>query len=439
MTRPRNKEHSEFGPDGRSGRRTGQSNNGDRNQAKSRQECANDTDGSWTHQEERVERTVVAIKTRTSRQDPRGPSETSAEGSRARRGNQTGHHAGAGVHILSWQDHSGPYDNTTDGTWPHYGESRRHDFASEIQKLSWQDHPGPFENVPDKNISQPGEGREQSSAVVEKTPLWQDHLGSSETVQNGRRPHQDKQAGQIAGAAVQPLSWEDHSWPSDNIPSENVPKQRDRRERVSSAALPLKTSSGSFDYNFTQRSSLRRNYRETGASVCLPNRKWTQHVRDQETHPTPVASKKFQFFNPNWAPHPPAQGSAPLPAHQIVHPSTRHKTAHEAIQAHLGIVKGHRRGQNSRNEGKDAVHAVTEGHNRKRPKVIIPKRQCYGESKPSTMFSNRIQPLEPVVSSFEYSHHGVLQVEMDIPTVCLPSKDCYGEQFLDFSGEIKAN
>lgn len=432
MTRPRNKEHSKFGPDGSSRRRTRKRNRGERLQAESLQECANGHDGSWTHQEERVEPASVVIESRTSWQDPRGPSGTSAEGSRPRRGNQTGHHAGASLQMLPWQDHPGPYDNTTDGTWPDYGEPRGHDFAAGAQKLSWQDHPGPFENVPDRNLSQQREKIGQNRAVVEKTPLWQDHPGSSETVLNGRRLHQDNHAGQSVGAAVQPPSWEDHSWHNDKKTGEHVPKQRDQRERFNSAKLSLQTSPSSFDDNFTQISSSHEKSCETGASVC-------QHVRDQETHPTPVALKKTHFFNPDWAPHPLAQDSAPVSAHKIVNPSARYKTAHEAIQAHLGITKCHRRGRNSRNEEKDAVHAVKGEHDRRRPKVIIPKRQCYNESKPGNLFPNGIPPLGPVASSFEYIHHGAVQENKDTPTVCLPDKDCYEEKFLDCSGEVKAN
>lgn len=432
MTRPSNKEHSEFGPNGSSGRRTGKRNHGERLQAKSRQECADGHDGSWTHQEEPVERDGVVIETRASWQDPRGPSETSAEGSRPRRGNQTGHHAGARVQMLPWQDHPGPYDNTIDGTGSDYGEPRGHDFAAGAQKLSWQDHPGLFENVPDRNLSQQREKIGQNRAVVAKTPMWQDHPGSFETVPNGRRPHQDNHAGQSVGAAVQPPSWEDYSWPNDKRTGEHVPKQRDQRERFHSAGLSLQTSPSSFHDNFTQSSSSHEKSCETGASVC-------QHVRDQETHPTPVAIKKLQFFNPNWAPHPPAQDSAPVSAHKIVNPSARHKTAHEAIQAHLGITKCHRRGRNSRNEEKDAVHAVTGEHDRRRPKVLIPKRQCYNESKPGDLFPNGIPSLKPVASSFEYSHHGAVQGDKNTPTVCLPGKDCYGKKFLDCSGEVKAN
>lgn len=439
MTRRGKKKHSEFGPNAGSRRCTGNCNHGERIQAKSRQERANDPDGSWTHMEERVERTGVGIETRTTWQDPPGPSETSVEGSQPDRGNQTGHHAGARVQMLPWENHPRPNDKTTDGSWSHYGEPRGHAFAAGVQKVSWQDHLGSFENVPDKTRSQQGERIEQNHAVVEKTPLWQDHPVSSETVPNRGRPHQDNQAGKIAGAAVQLPSWEDHSWPINNSPGENVPKQRDQREFIGSAALSLQTSPGSFGYNFTQSSSSHEKIRETGVSVCLPYSKWTQHGQDQETLPTPVAPNKFQFFNPDWAPHPPAEDSAPVPAHQIVHRNTRHKTAHEAIQAHLGITKGHRRGKYSRNEGKDAVHAVAEEIVRKRPKVFIPRRQCYSKSKPGTLFPNRIPPLEPVASSFEYSHHVMAQEDKDILTVCLPGKDCYGEQFLNCSGKINTN
>lgn len=437
MTWPGNKEHYEFGPNWSSRRCTGQNYHGGRIQAKSRQECADDPDKSWTHREERVKLTGVAIETGITRQDPRGPSETSTEGSRPRRGNQTGHRAGARVQMLPWQDHPGPYDNTIDESWSHYVEPRGYDFGAGVQKLSWQDHPGPFENVPDKDRPQHRERIEQNREVVEKTPLWQDHPVSSETVPSGRRPLQDNQAGKSAGAAVQPPSLEDHSWPNDNSPGENVPKQRDQKERVNSVLLSLQTSPDSFDYDFMQGSSSHEKSCETGATVCLPYRKWTQRARDQVTHPTPVAPKKLQFYNPNWAPHPPAQDSAPVPAHQIVHPNTRHKTAHEVMQAHLGMTKGHRRGQISRNEEKDAVHAVAEEHDRKRPKVFMPRRQCYSELKPDTLFPNEIPPLEPVAFSFEYSHHGRGQEDRDIPTVCLPGKDCYGEQFLGLSGEVK--
>lgn len=434
MTLPRNKEHSEFGPNGSSRRRIRQLNHGERHQATSRQECANGHDESWTHQEEeRVERADVVIGTRISWQDPRGPSETSAEGSRPRRGNQTVHHAGARVQMLPWQDHPGPYDNTTDGTCSDYGEPRGHNFfAAGAQNLSWQDHPGPLENVPDRTLSQQRERIGQNRAVVEKTPLWQDRRGSSESVPNGWRPHQDNHVGQSVGAAVPPPSWEDHSWPNDKRTVEHVPKQRDQRERFNSAGLSLQTSPSSFHDNCTQSSSPHEKSCETGASVC-------QHVRDQETHSTPVAPKKLQFFNPNWAPHPPAQDSAPVSAHKIVNLSARHKTAHEAIQAHLGITKCHRRERNSRNEEKDAVHAVTGEHDRRRPKVIIPKRQCYNESKPGDLFPNEIPPLEPMASSFEYSHHGAVKEHKDNPTVCLPGKDCYGEKFPNCSGEVKAN
>lgn len=437
MTRPRNKKHSEFGPIGRSRRCTGQRNHGEPIQPNSRQGCANDPDGSWTHQEERVERTGLAIETMTSWRDPRGPSETSVEDSRHHRGNQPGY-AGARVQMLPWQDNPGPYDNTTDGTRSHYGERRGHDFAAGVQKLSWQDHSGPFENVLDRNLSQQRERIEQNRSVAEKTPLWQDHLGPSATVSNRRRPYQDNQVTQNAGAAVQPPSWEDHLWPNDNSPDENVPTQRDQRERVNSAALSLQTSPGSSDYNFTQRSPPHDKSCETEASVCLPYRKWTHHVRDQETHPTPVAPKKLLFFNPEWAPDPPAQDPTPVLTPQIVHSTTRHKTAHEAIQAHLGITKGHRREQNSQNKGKDTVHAVAEEHDRKRFKVLIPKRQCYSEWKPVTLFPGGISPLEPVASSFEYCYHGPVQRGKGIPTVCLPRNDCYGE-LLGCTGEIKAN
>lgn len=439
MTGPRNREHSEFGPNGSSRRRPGKRNHGERLQAKSQQECANGHDGGWTHQEERVERVGVVIETRTSWQDPRRPSETSAESSRPRRGNQAGLHAEARVQLLPWQDHPGPYDNTTDGTWSDYGDPKGHDFAAGAQRLSWQDHPGPFENIPDRNLSQQRERIGQNRAVAEKTPLWQDHPGSSETVPNGRRHHQENRARQIVGAAVQPASWENHSWPNDKRTGEHVRKQRDQRERSNSAGLSLQTSPSSFEDKFTQSSSSHEKSCETGASVCLPDRKWAQHVRDQETHQTPVALKKLQFFNPDWAPHPPAQDSAPISAHKIVNPSARHKTAHEVIQAHLGITKCHRRGRNSRNEEKDAAHAVTGEHDRRRPKVTIPKRQCYNESKPGDLFPNGIPPLEPVASSFEYSHHGAVLEDKDTPTVCLPGKDCYGEKFPDCSGEAKAN
>lgn len=151
MTWPGSKEQSEFGPNGSSRRCTGQNYHGSRIQAKSRQECADDPDESWTHREERVKLTGVAIETRTTRQDPRRPSETSTEGSRPRQGNQTGHRAGARVQMLPWQDHPGPYDNIIDRSWLHYVEPRGYDFGAGVQKLSWQDHPGPFENVPDKD------------------------------------------------------------------------------------------------------------------------------------------------------------------------------------------------------------------------------------------------------------------------------------------------
>lgn len=440
MTGPRNRPHSEFGSNGSSRRRTGKRNHGERLHARLQQDCANGHDGSWTRQEERVERAGVLIETRTSCQDPRGPSETSAESSRPYRGNQTGHHAGARMQMLPpWQDHPGPYGTTTDGTWSDYGDPRGHDFAAGARKLSWQDHPGPFEILPDRNLSQQRERIGQNRAVVEKTPLWQDHPGSSGTIPNSRRPHQENHAGQSVGAAAQPASWDDSSWPNHKRTGEHVPKQQDQRERFNSAGLSLHISPSSFDDKVTQSSSSHEKPCDTGASVCLPDRKWAQHARDQETHQTAVALKKLQFFNPDWAPHPPAQDSTPFSAHKIVNPSARHKTAHEVIQAHLGITKCHRRGRNSRNEEKDAVHPVTGEQYRRRPKVIIPKRQCYNEPKAGDLFPNGIPPSEPVASSFEYSHHGAAQEDKDTPTVCLPGKDCYGEKFLDCSGEVRAN
>lgn len=431
MTGSRNRDHSEFGSNGSSRRRTGKRNHGERLPKKSQQEYANGHDGSWTHQEERVGPAGVVIETRTSCQDPRTPSETSAESSWPRRGNQTGHHAEARVQMLPWQDHPGPYDNTTYGTGLDYGDPRGHNFAAGAQKLSWQDHPGPFENVPDRNMSQQRDRIGQNRAVVEKTALWQDHPGSSETVPNGRRPHQENRAGKKVGAAVQPASWEDHSWPNYKRTGEHVRKQRDQRERSNSARLPLQTSPSSFDDKFTQSSSSNEKSCETGASVCLPDRKWAQHVRDQESHQAPVAVKKLQFFNPDWAPHPLAQDSAPVSAHKILNPCARHKTAHEVIEAHLGIKKCHRRGRNSRNEENGVVHVVTGEHDRRRPKVTIPKRQCYyNRSKPGDSFPTEIPALEPVASSFEYSRHGAVQENKDTPTVCLPGKDCYGESIV---------
>lgn len=499
MTQPWNKEHSEFDPNGSSRRHRRKHNHGERLQAKSWQERADGHDGSWTHQEERVERAGGLIETRTSWQDPRVPSKTSAEGSRPRRGNQTGHHAGARVQMLPWQGHPGPYDNTTDGTWSDYGDPRVHDFAVTAQKLSWQDYPGPFKYVPDRNLSQQRERIGQNCAVVEKTQLWPDHLRSSETVPNGMRSLQDIYAGQSVGAAVQPGSRDDHSWPNDKRSGKHVPKPRDQKERSNSAGLSLQTSPISFGDNFTQSCSSHEKSYETGASVRLPYHTWAQQAPDEDLRATPVALKKLLFFNPLWAPHPSAQVSAPedsapedaapedaapedlapegsapedsapedlapehtapedsasedtapedtapektapVLTHKIVKPSARHRTAHEIIQAHLGIKKCHRRAPNSRNEEKDAVLVVPGEHNRRMTKVVIPKRQCYKESKAGDLSPNKISPLKPVVSSFEYSQHDAVQEDWNTPTVCLPSKDRYGEKSLYCSGEVKAN
>lgn len=469
MTQPWNKEDSKFGLNGSSRRHRRNRNHGERLQTKSQQESADGHDGSLTHQEERVERASVLIETRTSWQDPRGPCETSTKGSRPRQGNQTGHHTGARAQMLTWQGHPGPYDNTTDGTWSDHGDPRGHDFAAGAQKLSWQDHPGPFDYVPDRNLSQQRERIGQNCAVVEKTPLWQDQPRSSETAPNGMRPHQDNHAGQSVGAAEQPASWEDHSWPNDKRSGEHVPKPRDQMERSNSAGLSLQTSPSYYGDNFTQSCSSHENSYETGASIRLPYHTWAQQVPDEDLRPTPVALKKLQFFNPLWAPHPPAQVSAPedsapkdsapkdsapkdsvpedtapeysapVLTYKIVKHSDRHRTAHEIIRAHLGITKCHRRGLNRRNEEKDGIHAVTREHDRTRPKVIIPKRQCYKESKPGDLSPNQIPPLEPVASSFVYMQYGAVQEDKNTPTVCLPGKDRYGEKSLDYSGEIKAN
>lgn len=454
MTQPWNKEHSECGLNGNSRRHRRKRNHGERLQTKSEHRNADGHDGSLAHQEERMERVSVLIETRTSWQDPRGPCETSTKGSRPRRGNQTGHHTGARVQMLPWQGHPGPYDNTTDGTWSDYGDPRRRDFAAGAQKLSWQDHPGPFENVPDRNLSQQRERIGQNCAVVEKTPLWHDEPRSSETAPKGMRPHQYNHAGQIVRAAEQPASWEDYSWPNDKRSGEHVPKPRDQKKRSNRVGLSLQTSPSCFGDNFTQSCSSHENSYETGASVRLPYHTWAQQVPDEALHPTPGALKKLQFFNPLWAPHPPAQVSAPedsapenlapeisasVLTHKILKHSARHRTAHEIIQAHLGIKKCHRRGRNSRNDEKVTIHAVTGEHDRTRPKVIIPKRHCYKESRPSDLSPNEISPLEPLASSFVYSQHGAVQEDKKTPTVCLPGKDRYGEKSLDCSGEFKAN
>lgn len=426
MAQHANKEDSELGPNGSSRRHKGQRTHGERFQTKSQQDFPKDPNRSWTHQEESMEYNGVAIETVKSWQDHSGPSEDSR---RPPRGDQS---AKVQTQTLPWQDHPGPYENSHDGSWPRYGEPKEHNLAAGLQTPSWQDHPGPFKNGPDRKRSHESDRIEQKNPVVEKTPLWQDHPGSSETIPNGRRPRQENPSGQ------------DHAWPYCISPGGNSPYHGDQSEHASSAALQrrsLQSHPESFENNPTRRSPSHEKSWEREAPVCLPYRQWTQRVRDQETLPTPVAPKELQFFNPKWAPHPPAQDTAPSMTHQIARPSTRHKTAREAIQAHLGMTKSRKRGQNSSSERTDAGPQVMGEHHRNRPKVFIPKRQCYSGSKPGNMFSNGIPPLEPVTSTHENGHHGAAQEDKDIPTVCLPGKDCYRDQILDCSesGEFKAN
>lgn len=448
MAQPGNKGYSELGPNGSSRRHKGKRTHGERFQTKPQQDFAKDPNGNWTHQEESMECNGMAIETVKSWQDHPGPSQDSR---RPPREDKSGYHAGAKVQTqtLPWQDHPGPYENSPDGSWPGYGELgygelKGYNLAAGLQTPSWQDHPGPFKNVPDKNRSHESERIEQNDLVFEKTPLWQDHIGSSETIPNGSRPRQGNQTEQKAGAVLQKPSVQDHAWPYGNSPGRSSPHHRDQREHASSAALPrrsLQSHPRSFENNPAQRSPSHEKSWERAAPVCLPYHQWTQGVRDQETHPKLVAPKELQFFNPEWAPYPPAQETAPTTTHPIAHPSTRHKTAREAIQAHLGMKKGRKRGQNSSSKHTDAGQQVIEGHDRNRPKVFIPKRQCYNESKPGNTFPNRIPPLEPVTSTHENGHHDVAQEDKYIPTVCLPGKDCYGDQILHCSesGEFKAN
>lgn len=423
MAQPGNKGGSELDPTGRL--RSHQRTHPDRFQMKSWQDFANDPNGSWTHQGDSMERNGIAIEKATSWQDHPGPFENTPDGRWPRQEDQIRPQAGAKVQTLPWQNHPGPYDNSPDGSWSNYREPKGHNLSADVQTLSWQDHPGPFKNVPKRNQPNQSERIEQHSAVIEKTALWQDHPGSPETVPNGSGPHQDNQAGENAGAVMQ-TSGQDYAWPS---PVGNWPHPEDQRERA--------THPEPFEDNFTHAKFL-----EQAAPACLPYRQWTQRVRDQGTHPTPVAPKELQFFNPKWAPDPPAQNTAPTSTHESVHPSTKHKTAHEAIQAHLGITQGQGPGQNSSNGEEDASQPVVEEYERKTPKVSIPRRQCYSESNPGTFFRNGIPPLAPVASTYENGHHGAAQEDKDkdIPTVRLPGKDCYEDQFPDCcSGEFKAN
>ena len=453
MAQPGNKGDSELGPNGSSRRHKGKRTHGERFQTKSRQGFAKDPNGNWTHQEESMECNGLAIETVKSWQNHPGPSEDSR---RPPREHQSGYHAGAKVQTktLPWQDHPGPYENSSDRSWPGYGEpgygepgygeSKGQYLAASLQTTSWQDHLGPLKNVPYKNRSHESKRIEQNDPVVEKKSLWQDHPGSSETIPNGSRPRQENQTEQKAGAVLQKLSGQDHAWPYGNSPGGNSPHHGDRREHASSAALQMRSlisHPGSFENNPMPRSPSHEKSWERAAPVCLSYHQWTQRVRGQETNPTPVAPKELQFFNPKWAPYPPAQETAPTTTHQIAHPSTRHNTAREAIQAHLGMTKGRKRGQNSSSKHTDAGPQVMEGHDRNRPKVFIPKRQCYNESKPGNISPNEIAPLEPVTSTHENGHDGVAQEDKHIPTVCLPGKDCYGDQILhrSESGEFKAN
>lgn len=439
MTQPGNKEESGLGPHRSSRRQARKRARGKGFQTKSRQDFVNDPNRSSAHQGESMERNYLAMETTTSWQDHPGPSKNSPDYERPRRGDQTGYHAGAMMQTLPWQDHPGPYDNSPDGSWPDYGKPQGQTLAADVQSPSWQAHHGPFKNIPDRNGFQQGERIEQDGAVVEKTPCWQDHTGLSGTV---LKESQENEAGQNAGAMMQRSAGQYYAWPNDDSPGDHSPHQGYQREYNSSAALQrrsLKTHSGPFEDNSAQRSSSHEKSWERAAQVCLPYPESIPRVRDQETHPTPVAPKKFQFFNPEWAPYPPAQDMAPATTHQIPRPSTRQKTAQEVIQAHLGMKKGRSRRQNSSNDIKDISQPVVEECGRGRPKVSIPRRQCYSESKPGFSFRNGIAPLEPVASTYENGHHDAAQEDKGIPTVCLPGKDSYEDQCPHSSGEFKAN
>lgn len=441
MTQPGNKEDSELGPNGNSHRRPRKRTHRKKFQTKTREDFANNPNGSLARRGESMERSGIAIETATSWQNQSGPSETNPDYSRPRREDQAEYRveAKAQTQTLPWQDHPGPYGKIPDRSWPHYGEPKKRSPAAEVHMPSWQDHPGPFKNVPDRNRSNQNERKYQNSVVVEKMPRWQDHLGFSETVPSESLPYPENQAGQNPGAVMQRSGGQYDACPNGKGLGHNLPHLGDQRERTCGATLqrrPLKTHPAPFGEISTQRSSSHVKSWERAAQVCLPYRQWTPPVRDQEAHPTAVAPKELQFFNPMWAPYSPAQDTVTATTHQvqIVSPSNRRKTAHEAIQAHLGITNGRSRRQNSSNERKETSQPVVEECGRKRPRVSIPRRQCYSESKPDTLFHNGIPSLEPVTSTYKNGHNSTGQEDNDIPTVCLPGKDCYGDQLPDYSG-----
>lgn len=448
MAQPGNKGDSELGSNWSSRRHKGKRTHGERFQTKSRQDFAKDPYGNWTHQEESMECNGPAIGKVKSWQNHPGPSEDSR---RPPREDQSGYHAGAKVQAktLPWQDHPGPYEHSSDRSLPGhgepgYGEPKGRNLAASLQTTSWQDHSGLFKNVPYQNRSNERERIEQNDPVVEKRPLWQDHPGPFETIPDESRPRQENQTEKKIGAVLQKPSRQDQAWPYVNSPGGNSPHHEDQTEHASSAALnrrSLQSHSGPLENNPTPRSPSHEKSWERAAPVCLSYHQWTQRAEGQETHPTPVAPKELQFFNPKWAPYFPAQETASTTTHQIAHPSTRHKTAREAIHSHLGMTKGRKCGKNSSSKHTDAGQQVMKGHDRNRPKVFIPKRQCYNESKPGNISPNEIPPLEPETSTHENGHHGVAQEDEYIPTVCLPGKGCYEDQILHRpeSGELKAN